>query len=779
MYERFIEFLIRRPGLCLAAVVLVTVGLASRLPDLRVESDQRVYMAPGTETRENLDLLEDLFGSIETVLVIVMREDHPDGIYNPETLAVIDEITEWLRRREELETSRSSDLRSLSTINDIVGDEQGLLVRPFMEFPPETREEALAIRSAIESNSMYVGQVVSYDGKGAIIVTKEADTGGRQGAKTYFDLREYLDGLNARGHPEVFHVTGSSIVQGLVGEYVPQEGQRLLPFVLLTIVVCLFLSFRTLRGVLIPYLVVALTELWMFGFLALWGKPVYTLTALLPVLIVSIAVADSIHLLAKYYDAQYEFPDAGRDVIIRETMLEMGRPVFMTSLTTAVGFLAMTSSELVPMQEFGIITAVGIASAFVLTLLLIPAILALLPLQRPRMSRRRQHVDTGSLLSRALLASASSTNLRPWMTVASFATIALLATIGISRSTVDSAAETNFKPSHPVRIAHGVINDHFSGSTVLDVLVDGLEPDAMKNPALLRKIDLFQAEMEKSEGVGATFSLAETVKRMNRVMNEDRPEAERIPESRELVAQYLLLYSISGDPGDFDDLVDYDYRWGHIYIYLDSSSSALAKRMVARARELCDEIFSGEPRVETRPAGWAHGIANLEAYFVRGQWRTLLICAPLLVALAGFMLGRLSLGLLAVAPVLFSIMAIFATMGFAGLSIDMATIVLSGITLGVGIDFAIHYLGRYVALEAEGVGHQEACSLIAATTGRALFFNALVLSGGFLVLLGARFDPHVKIGALVSATMVICYLTTMYLYPALLGLAARRRESRK
>ncbi len=807
MFDRFVDFVVHRPWHALVLTALVSVLLGAALPGLYVVGDPRAYIPDGDDAGANLYQLEDLFGSIESVSVLVMREDHPDGIYNPGSLALVDRITEWLRAREDLETSMPSDLRSPTTVNDVRGNDEGMVVEPFVAELPRTGEEALAVRRAFERNPLFLGHVVAFDGKGALVTTKESAAGKADRIGIYDDLMAYLDSLSAEGHPETFHLTGAALVQGIIEHYIPLEGQRLAPWLAGMIALALAASFRTLRGVLIPFLVVVLTEVWMFGFLALWGRPVYSLTAILPILIVSIAIADSIHLLARYYDAQYEQPDADRATIVRATMHSMGVPVFMTSLTTAVGFLAMLTSELPPMRDFGVITAVGIAAALALTLVLIPALLALLPLQKPRLSRRTRHVEASSTMARALAGSAAMANRRPLLVCAVFAAVAAASVAGIAAVRVDAANESNFRPSHPVRVATRVLNDHFVGGTVLDVIVDGGAPDAMKNPALLSGMLRLQKTMESLDGVGGTLSIAELLARMHRVMNEDRQDFERIPDSRELVAQYLLLYSISGDPGDFDDLVDYDYRYGHIYIYMRRPGTEISRAAVALAEHAIPEIFGTsawegdsllsytldeaavdiaaphddappahfDTPVRVKLAGWAYSATHFEHYLLWGQVRTLVICLPVLAGLTAWMLGSGLLGLLCVLPVAFAIAIIFGVMGVTGIAVDMSTIILAGLTLGVGIDFAIHWLHRYRELRREGTRHAEACRITALTTGRALFFNALVLVAGFSVMLGSRFYPHAKIGALVSATMAICYVVTMYLFPAILRVGGARR----
>jgi predicted RND superfamily exporter protein len=586
-------------------------------------------------------------------------------------------------------------------------------------------------------------------------------------------IRAYLDELEARGLPEKVHVTGRAIVEGLFDIYIPQEGYRILPFVFVMLAAVMFATFRTLRGVVLPFLVIIGTEIWMFGFLGAWGHPMYSITSILPIIIVSIAVADSIHLVATYYEVQDEHPAADRTFVIERVLDEMTLPVFLTSVTEAIGFLTMTGSKLEPINDFGIVGAVGVTAAFILTQLLIPSLLVMLPLRnRPGAKAPRIRFS----LDPVLIAPARFCDRHPALVVTGFAIVLATTVGGMLRLTTDSSQVGQFPPNHHLRYADDLDNRHFAGSTILDVLIDGREKDALKSPWMLARLDRFQERLEDTELVRDTFSIAELVKRMNRVMNENRAEEERIPAERDLIAQYLLLYSISGDPGDFDDLVDYDYRYAHVMAFIPVQGTAASRAVVEDAREIIAEVFgpSASASATVKLAGGAYINSHLEDYINHSQLVSLLTGLPTLFVLSWVVFGGPLLGLLCVMPVSLAVALIYGTMGYVGLPTDIATTMLGAMTLGVGIDFAIHYMHRYRACLGEGLDPHSAAIETARTAGRALFYNAAVLIGGFIVLLGARLYPQIKLGLLVSATMVICYVATMLLFPAALGFMARR-----
>ncbi len=767
MWELLIAIVTGRPRTTLVAAAVATAALATALPKLHSETDIRSFLPKGDESLANLDMLEEIFGRPYLTQILVMHEGDSGSIYNPQSLAIVARITDWLRTRKEFETSRNSDLRSLATANNITGDESGMVVEPFMEEPPADQQEAAAIRRAVEENEIYVGMLVARDGRGASIIVRESDYGREHRAEAYYALRDYLASLRAEAPGDRFYVTGRPVIQGLFGIYISQEARTMMPYVLALLVFFLFLSFRSLRGVLLPLVVIAATEVWMLAFLALWGHPMYTVTSILPILIVSIAVAASIHVLARYYEAAATAREAEPRAVVAHTVREIGVPVLMTSATTAAGFLAMTSSKQVPMADFGVVAAVGIGAAFVLTMTVVPAALVLMPL--PQRSRSGPASASDLPLGWILARSTAAVDRRARRTLLVFAALLAAGLGGIARLETDSSLVSQFPPGHPIRLADEVANRHFAGGTLLDVIIDGGKADAIKEPSLLRAIDRMQAELERIDGVGDTFSMAELIKRMNYVMNESRPEERRIPDSRDLVAQYLLLYSISGDPGDFEDLVDYDYRYAHVFVFLRDSHTHLARRVERRVRELARELFGGgDPPPEVRMAGTADISVHLERYVTKSQIVTISICLPVLLLLMRLEFGSWKTSVLAILPVSLAIAGIYGTMGWLGVPTDIGTTVLGGMSLGIGIDFAIHYLHRYLEARRAGLDHEAAVHETAVTVGRALFYNTVVLMGGFLVLLFAHMYPNVKLGALVSATMALCYAATIYLYPAVL-----------
>lgn len=781
MLEAFSQFVVARARLIVALMLLLTAGLVAPMRSIPVDTDVESFIPAGDDALSNLRTLEDVFGSPLLTMIIVLREDHPEGIFNPESLGVVYEITEWLRSRQEFETGTNADLRSLASVNDIRGEDDDMVVNAFFDEIPESPEAAAAIRDRVLENGIYVGSLAAFDGNGAAILVRNSDYGVEHHRETYFALRAHLDELEAGGAKEAFHLTGRPVVEALFGLYIPAEGRRMVPRVIALIAVLLFIAFRTIRGVALPLLVIVCTEIWMLGIHGLWGEPFYTLSSILPILVIAVSVADAIHLLARYYEVQEEQPDLDRNGVVQATIADMARPIFLTSLTTAAGFLSMTASSMKPIHDFGITMIFGITAAWVLSIVFLPALLSLLPLRPLGAKAATKHMVGDSRLERFLRSSVSMTIGRPGQVTLGFLLLAAFCFLGTRSLKVDSSQVTQFRPAHELRLADSISNRHFAGGTVLDIMIDGGEPGAMKSPAMLAAIAKLQSELESSEDVGDTLSIAEMVAQMNRIMHSNDDAFEKVPESQELVAQYLLLYSISGDPGDFDDLVDYDYRYAHVIAFLRDPGTAVARAVVEAAKTEGAMLFAADGPAPAKVilTGPAYTVSRMEAHISRDQINTLRFCTPVLIIMNWFMFGSLLYGVLSIVPVLFAVLAAYGGMGHVGMPADVATVMLGGMTLGIGVDFAIHYLHRYRHLAKQsGADHQGVLNDTALSAGRALFVNAMVLVGGFLVMLGSRFYPQMKLGVMVALTMLVCYASTMYLFPAILTLQHRQKGSK-
>ncbi|RJP74019.1 MAG: RND family transporter [Candidatus Abyssobacteria bacterium SURF_17] len=760
--DRFYKFIARFPKATILIVLIATVGIAVPVRSLRLETDVETMMPQHHPVFIYNKKVEEIFGTKKMIIVGIIHEG-PHGVFNPQTLKLVEQLS---LRIEGLDGIIGEDIVSLQTLDNIVGSEGGLEVVRLMETAPETQEAADEIRRATLDNEMFINNVVSPDGAATSIFGK---------IETGYDKVEMYDRIKRMvledfelGDNQVI-IAGRPVIEGTIGRYAAEDMRKTLPLVTLVSLIVLWLTLRTARGVLLPITVVISSVLWTLGIMALLNIPLYAVTTVLPVLLMAIGLAYGIHIINRYYEEAAARSHTGRTELVISTMHQMWAPVTMASLTTAAGFLSLATSDMMPIKYLGIFTAIGVVSALVFSLTFIPAWLVLLPVRYPGLKQASADAEINPLrrdrLSRALVGSGQWIAEHPKTIVTITVVVIIFGVAGLFRVYVDGSLLSNFQPDSEVLIADTILNQKFGGTNTLNIIIEGQEQDDMKSPDILRAIENLQRELERTDEVGATLSLADYIKRMNRVMNENQKEYLCIPNSRELVAQYLLLYSLSGDPDDFDDVVDYDYRLANMRIRINSDHSPVLKKVIENVNASAARLFAGlSPKVHL--AGHVMTSYTFNNLIIRGQTLSILTAIAMVFLITSLMFRSPTAGLFCIIPVAIATLLNFSLMGATGIPLGVTTALLSGMGIGIGVDYAIHFVARYRWLSQTTSDCKERIQATLGTAGRAILFNALVITAGFLVLMISNFPPSRWLSALVSLNMVACFLGALTVLPA-------------
>jgi predicted RND superfamily exporter protein len=338
---------------------------------------------------------------------------------------------------------------------------------------------------------------------------------------------------------------------------------------------------------------------------------------------------------------------------------------------------------------------------------------------------------------------------------------------GIPQIVVDASLLRNFPATNPVKVADDEIHHYFGGSQPMQVVLDGGVTDAWKVPEKLRALDGLQQHMLAAGYAAETRSIADFIQRMNEVMNPEDPDGYRVPDRRDLVAQYLLLYSMSGEPDDFEDVIDFDYRKANLRAQLVSDASPQIGRAI-RDIEAYAALHLEPLGIETHVSGTARIIHSFMNMIISGQIRSLALGLVIIILLAAIMSRSLTAGLFTVLPVAVATFLNFGMLGWFDEPLGVTTALLSSMGIGIGVDYAIHFVFRYRRCRLSGQNPETAMRETLSTAGVAIFFNALVVLAGFLVLAVSEFPPNRALGMLVSLNMLVCFLGTVTLLAAAL-----------
>jgi len=538
--------------------------------------------------------------------------------------------------------------------------------------------------------------------------------------------------------------------------------QVVFPIAVGVVVIVLAGAFFSFQGVMIPLITAALSVVWALGAMALFKIPLDPWTqTLTPILIVAIAAGHSIQILKRYYEELVRAKGNNRTAVIEATT-KIGPVMITAALVAAASFASLITFDLKTFQSFGMFTAFGILSALTIEMTFIPALRAMLPAPSP--------VALGSLTKdrwadrMAISLAAQALGERPrWVLYTVVA--ALVVSFGFSSQVeVNNSLKGQFFPDTQLRIDEAAINNAFGGTTTFYVLVKGAEPGALKDPRVLKGVEELQRRFAEVPGVGKTQSFVDYVKKMNRSLHADNSAYEVVPESRQEIAEYLFLYSISGNPADFRRFVDYDYQNAVMWAFLKDDSTQLAEELIRITKDVSAEVF---------PEGVTAGVAGsgpvtvaLNDTIVDGKLRNIMQIAMITFVISTVVLRSLLGGLMVLVPLGAAVMINFGIMGVGGIALGIGTATISAMAVGIGADFAIYMLFR-TREEYRRLGDEkEAVRAAVTTAGKAVIFVALAIAAGCSTLAFAGYYRHME-GVLIPLAMLTGSMGALTILPTL------------
>lgn len=729
----------------LVMILIVTAFFFDRMVEnSRMETDLDEYMPYDHPAFIFSDQAEDMFNIKDGILIAV---ENKGGIYNPATLKKIKDLTRDLQQMKEI---HKDDVTSLYTAENIVGTEEGLDVKDFYSTIPKTDEALQKLRDDVRNNEMVYKRIVSENEEITLIVAEIADD-----VFTIEFYHEILDLAKSYEGPEILHVAGVPIVEGTLAYLAPKDMMIMVPIVIAVIILVLYFVMRSFRNTIFTLLVVLFSTIWAFGLMAVFGIPIYSVSTMIPVMLIAIGVADGIHLYSHLDLFLFEHPNANKIDAVKDMIIGMWKPIAMTSVTTAIGFISLLTSDVYPIKYFGVFTAFGVMMAMVFSLVLIPAAIIVFGLPRRKAHKEKSKEESGELAYKF----ADGAVKFKALVISVTAIIIVASIIGINEVWINSSFLDKFEKDSDIVLTDAFINQHFGGTNTINVILDSEEYDKFKDPDVQRLIDKMQSDVESIDVVGNSFSLADYLKRMNKVMHADDEAYNIIPGSHDLIAQYLLLYEMSGDPENLWKVVDYDYKQANVNVQLKSDNS----KEINRAIEILEKYRSefSDLGVNLNYAGSGYKALIFSDLILEGQIKSLLISLLLIIILLSLMFRKLSIGFIGSIPIVITAAISFGLMGLLDIPLSTTTALISSIAVGIGIDYAVHFIERYKIYALESGDKSLTIKETMHHSGRAISFNAMVVIAGFLVLLFSVFPPNRSLGALVSLNMFTSFLGTV------------------
>jgi predicted RND superfamily exporter protein len=709
-----------------------------------METDLDEYMPKTHPAFVYSDQAEEWFNINDGILIAI---ENPQGIYNTESLSKIKDISIKLQEMSQFD---ENDVMSLYTADNIVGSEDGMDVQPFFGDLPLVGGMLDSLRNNVKSNDMVFGRMVSTDETVALIVASMEDDAFTD--DFYNEImtfaKSYEDGQDK------IYVAGRPIIEGTLGQLGPEDMKRMVPIVMLVISLVLLVLLRSFRATFITLSSVLISTIWAFGLMAAVGVPIYSVSTMMPVMLIAIGVAYGIYFynhLNKFFVSN---PYSSNIEAVLHTVKVLWKPLTMAAFTTMIGFFSLLTSEVYPIKFFGLFTAFGIFMAYVLALVFLPATILIIG-NKKRKIKINDDVETYTLMNRItdkLLANKKIVYL-------SLAVILVVSVVGIQKVWINSSFLEKFEPTSEIAITDGFVNQKFGGTSTLNVILESDDYDAFKQPENLVLVDALQTETEQLMKVGNSFSLADYIKRMNKVMNADDESFYSIPESSEMIAQYLLLYEMSGDPENLVKVVNYDYNKLNVTFQLKGDDS----KTINEALAVIDSFKTkfDENGIQVKYAGSGYKALIFSDLILEGQIKSIIMSMVLVFLLLVVMFRNLKAGLIGSIPIVVTALISFGVMGLSDIALSTTTALLSSIAIGIGVDYAIHFLQNYKVYVRKTDSRHDAIHETMKHTGSAIFSNALVVIAGFLVMLFSVFPPNRMLGLLVSMNMFTSFVGTL------------------
>lgn len=801
-FERWADLVLRWRRATISACAILAGVLSIGLQWLEIETSFESYLPSDNPSLEIYEEFREQFGSGERAIVLL----RPSELYD---IAFLDDLRKLHYALEE-ELPYVDDVTSLVNARHLIGTEHSLLSEGILEDFPSSEADLERVRRRVRANPLYENVIVSADETAtAIVIEFDGALGGESPATAggTDDLAEALSGFEdapeatdaiSRGEmlstkqsrhlvcamdeivakhsprsTEVF-VSGTPLLADRLGQMLTRD---ITAFVLVSLVLTallLFLLFRSFWATIHPLLVVGLSVVGTLGWMGWVGIPVTAVTEILPSLLVAIGVADAVHIQAMFYKHR-EDGNAARDSI-RWALGHSGLAVVLTSLTTAASMAAFQSAELQPVIDLGRAAPVGVGLALLFSTTLLPVLLSLSKMESSASKRTRR--ETATRVDAALLALGRVGTRRPRTVLATVATLWIVAAAGASTLHFSQDDLRWLPEDDSIRVATEQLNASMTGGEPFELMVelgpgvDLREPDVLQ---ALREIEQQVSEMRVGEVVvGQSLSLVDAVEETHRALGDEPTAPLRLPESRAAISQELLLFE-SAAPDDFERLVDSDMRSTRIAMtvpFVDALHYPRFSRAVMGVAETVLAQRDLRAEVEITPTGLLVIAGETFDLLFVSMARSYSIAFGVVTLLMLVLIGQLRLGTLSVIPNLTPILLVLGLMGWAGAPLDVSSMLVGGILIGVVVDDTIHFAHNYARYRIDLKCSLAAIRATLVTTGRAMLVTSIVLSIGFFAFMGASLSNISDFGMLCGIGVILAFLADVVMLPALVALVA-------
>jgi predicted RND superfamily exporter protein len=758
-------FIYRHKYLALVFALGLTALLAFQLKDLRIESSIESFFHKDDPTYITYENFLDDFGKDDFFLVSL----RPADVFTKEFLISLKDIHQSIEKN----VPHIEKVTSLANVRYTRGKDEQLIVEKLLEKIPQSPNELDDFKKEVLKNPLYLNFLITADGKMTSIVlepkaflsAQSRPTETREYIQMFTAIKAIVEPLKKQGL-EV-HYGGSPVIVTTLESAIMADLNNMVPLSFLLVAILLALMFKKIAGVIYPFLIVFISLLSTMGTMAWLDIPLTNITSILPMLLIIVGVADAVHILAVFY-RKYAISKDKRESIC-QAFSHSGLAVLMTSLTTSAGLLSFVTADIASIADFGLAAPISVMYAFLYTLLLLPALVAIFPLSPPKPIAEDYRGRIDGLLVRIGQWSVQ----RAGLVIGVFGLVLVVSILGIFRLDLAHNILNWFDDDHPLRASTSMIDREFKGTVPIEVIIDTGKENGLYDAKLIKRLESSAKKLEKyqSEGirVGRTVSLTTIIKEVNRALHQNQDEFYKIPDDSQLIAQELLLFEMSGN-NDLERLVSINYRKVRFTMLVPFKDALVYQKVV---KDIQAHFTDNYPEYQVTITGlitlFSNTVSNILSSISKSYTFALIIISLFMF----IMLGSIRIGLISMLPNLIPILAMFGLMGWLDIPFDVSSMLIGSLAIGLAVDDTIHFLHVYQKNRAENHHVEPAVEQTMLYTGKAIFITTATLAAGFFVFTLAALISTRNFGILAGCTVILALVADYFLTPALMKLNGR------
>ncbi|MBT4287817.1 MAG: MMPL family transporter [Deltaproteobacteria bacterium] len=776
-FEQFAAMVIRFHWIALILILGLVGGLGSQLRHIKIDTATESFLHETDPSLIEYNAFRDQFGRDEMIILMIQSDQIFSLSFMEKLKALHDELEE--------NVPLLRDIDSLINVRSTRGETGELFVEDLLEELPGTDSEMQILKDYVLTHPLYTNLVISEDGKyTAIVIKTEAFSELETDSDELLPLTNEentaiissVEKISQKYQQDDFKIfmAGSPVVTAFLKESMQTDMKRFTGIAIFIIATFLFILFRRFSGVLLPLLTVIFSVVSTLGLMSLFKTSVKLPTMILPSFLLSIAVGASVHLIAMFFK---HYQGNNKKAAIIWAFSHSGLPIMMTSLTTAAGLASFSTSKVAPFADLGIYSSIGVLLALLYTMILIPVLLSIFPVK----AINHQQNKKSNRLDNILLKCGDLAFDHSWKVTSLAFIIFIIAMIGISRLEVTHDVLKWFPEGSIIRQNTDLIEKNLKGSVSMEVVVSTKAENGLYDPEVLTSIEKITnraTEITNNQGihlVGKTVSLADILKEIHKALNANDDDYYKIPDNKNLIAQEFLLFENSGSD-DLENQVDSLFSKTRITLKMPWKDAKVYVNILDEIKEYSRAVLNPDVKIlitglvtlmmETM---WAMINSTIISYLIAGVVITILMI---------LLLGNLKIGIVSMIPNLMPIIITLGFMGWANIQLDMFTLLIGSIAIGLAVDDTIHFFHNFRKYYEITGSRKKAIEETLLTAGKAMLVTTLVLATGFWIFMAATLNNLFLFGLLTGMTLVIAFLADVLLAPALLTIIYSKDKNR-